>query len=248
MSNFFAPQQQGQQQYQGADQSNFITKDEFYSYVRSDSFRSVMKNQNSDLYKVGEWQKWSPVLRCDGDDLPLLDVGAQQLGSYTRIGNTVICSFSFHMTNYNAASSGLGDLYVNLPVESAVVSLPSKSAGIPPNNYVWAQTFQGTFFLQQWSGPTVPGRLAWGSTAISTDVDTGDVIAPTRLEFWLGNYGYLGSSGGAYNPFSGEPIIDQLTFDYMRKVSFTWPWASATPTTSSVLSGQVTYEAEPNGI
>lgn len=246
MSNFFAPQQQGQQmQEQGQDQSNFITKDEFYSYVRSDSFRSVMKNQNSDLYKVGEWQKWSPVLRCDGDRLPLLDVGAQQLGSYTRIGNTVMCTFSFHMTHYNAASSGLGALYVELPVMSGGVSLSSRLAGVSPYQYVFAQSFQGTFFLQQWSNPTTPGRLAWGHAAIATDVDTGDTVSPTRLEFWLGHFGFLGSSGGPYDVLRGEPIIDQLTFANMRKVELSWPWAPS-PTTSSVFSGQVTYEAEHN--
>jgi len=245
MSNLFAPQQQGQQQMQGQDQSNFMTKDEFYSYVRSDSFRSVMKNQNSDLYKVGEWQKWNPVLRCDGDDLPLLDVGAQQLGSYTRIGNTVMCTFSFHMTHYNAASSGLGALYVELPVMAGTVSLPSRLAGVSPYQYVFAQSFQGTFFLEQWSNPITPGLLGWGHAAIATDVDTGDVVAPTRLEFWMGHFGYLGSSGGSYNPFNGEPIIDQLTFADMRKVEYSWPMQPS-PTTSSVISGQVTYEAKPN--
>lgn len=225
---------------------DFVTRDEFYSYLRSDTFRSLMKNQNADLYKFGEWQDWSPVLRCDGDNLPLLGTDSKQVGRYTRIGNTVVCNFAFKFGVGNPASSGTGSMYVLLPEDAAAPSITSAAAGIAPNNYVYTQMFQGTFFMQQWYGTSVPGYIAWGATGISCDPTTGAVAAPGKIEFWLGNLGYLGGSGGAYDPFNGEPIIDQLTFEYARKVSYNWPWKTGTPTSSTVISGQVTYEATPN--
>lgn len=247
MSNFFSSQpQQYQQGAEAMQQGDFITRDEFYSYLRSDSFRSVMKNQNSDLYKFGEWQSWNPVLRLASDNLPYLSADATQTGGYTRIGNTVVCSFGFKFGAGNPASSGTGSMYVELPFNAARPSLPSSVAGTAPNNYVYTQSFQGTFYMQQWVSSSIPGSLAWGAAGIASDATTGQVTTPSRVEFWLGNLGYLGGSGGAYDPFNGEPIIDQLTFTGMRKVTTGWPWSGGTPLSSSVISGQVIYEAVPD--
>lgn len=246
MSNFFSDQQQQTYQQQQAAQGDFVTRDEFYSYLRSDTFRSVMKNQNADLYKFGEWKDWSPILRADGDDLPLLGPDSIQVGRYTRIGNTVVCNFAFKFGVGNPASSGTGSMYVLLPEDAAAPSIPSAVAGTPGNEYVCTQMFQGTFFMQQWYATSHPGYFAWGSAGIASDETTGEVKPPGKVEFWLGNLGYLGGSGGSYDPFNGEPIIDQLTFEFGRKVSNDWPWKAGAPRSSTVISGQVTYEATPN--
>lgn len=247
-SNFFAPSDQPTNQYPQAQQQatgDFVTREDLHSYVRSEAFRSVMKNQNSDLYQFGEWSSFTPELKATTTN-PILGAGSQVVGRYTRIGNTVICSFGFKFGNGGGANAGSGDWYVTLPFPAAQPSLVSAVAGVSPYSYVYAQSFQGTFYLQQWSNSTNPGRLAWGALAIETDKDTGEVVPPSRVSMYLGNLGFLGTSGGAYNPSAGEPIVDQLTFKYARKVSNDWPWDSGTPTTSSVISGQVTYEADPN--
>lgn len=229
------------------DMSQYVTRDEMMEYIRGNEFRSIMMNQNSDLYEFGKWTSFEPKLKASVTD-PSMGTSGVATGRYTRIGNTVIYTFGFKFSS--GADSGSGNWYTIAPVEAAKPSIKSRGTLNPYTNDIYLQSFQGTFYLQQWSSSDAsnPGRLAWGNCGIETDYNTGEVLKPTRISFHLGYLGYLGTSGGAYNPSNGEPIIDQLTFKYARRVTNDWPWAGSTPTTSSILTGQIIYEAEDKSV
>lgn len=233
---------------QAAGGQQFITKEDLEAYVRSNSFRSVMKNQNSDLYEVGKWQEWSPRLIGSTAD-PILGSSGYIRGRYTRIGDTVICNFGIRFSS--GADSGDGYWSVTLPVVPNEPSIASRSDLNPYGANIYDASYQGHFFAQQWANTSsIPGRIFWGYLAIRTDPATGDVQTPAQAGFIMGYLsgptgGAIGTSGGAYNPASGEPTLEKLTFQYSRQMSNTWPWYLSTPTTNTIVTGNIVYEAKP---
>lgn len=231
--------------------AKYVTKDDLDAYIRSNSFRSIMQNQNADLYEFGKWQEWEPDLLATVTKPSLGDAGYIR-GRYTRIGDTVICNFGIKFSPN--ASAGSGYWSVTLPVVPNKPSISSRSDLNPYAANIYDASYQGTFFAQQWSrtaDPVIPGRIFWGSLAIATDPATGDVKTPPTAGFIMGYLsgpvgGAIGGSGGGYNPAAGEPTLEKLTFQYSRQVDNSWPWYLNTPTTNTVITGNLVYEAKPS--
>jgi len=242
MSNFFAPKQQGQPGQEGQDQSNFITKDEFYSYVRSDSFRSVMKNQNSDLYKFGEWVSYPQASLFISNTYPYTTSYPVELGtdpakfaSYTQIGNTVIYRFYFKFgSSIPATITGGGNYLVDLPVQ------PQTATGYRPAasyTYPDAQEFCGTAYA--YGGGThhsTEGPIISLLPSILIDYSTGTALSPGKVIFTylsLATSDYFSPAVYSRQNYFAEGNYDPNPTNYM-------PY----PIQGSVLSGQVTYQSD----
>ena len=240
MSNFFAPQQQGQQQMQGQDQSNFITKDEFYSYVRSDSFRSVMKNQNSDLYNFGEWVDYPQASLFSSATYPYtssspvsLGTGATKSASYTQIGSTVIYKFYFKFGSSIPAHTGV--YLVGLPVQPVTPSGYFDSPAYFSGNR--QQEFCGHGYVYGGGSNSFPGPVAWLHAGIISDPSTGKSLSPGKLTFTFGMNqitSYLGELYGDTGP--GQDYFVQGVYGTYGHNEY--------PVQGSVFSGQVTYQSD----
>lgn len=240
MSNFFAPKQQGQQGQEGQDQSNFITKDEFYSYVRSDSFRSVMKNQNSDLYKFGEWVSYPQAGLFISNTYPYTTSYPVELGtdptkfaSYTQIGNTVVYKFYFKFGSSIPASSSGGNYLVDLPVQ------PQTATGYRPaasSTYPEAQEFCGHAFA--YGGGThfsTKGPVVSLLASVLIDYSTGTALSPGKIMFTYLSPNISNYYGG--NIYGGQHYFSEGNYDPVNNYM---PY----PIQGSILSGQVTYQSD----
>lgn len=246
------PRTQQGNQFESPPGQRYLTQDDLDAYIRSNSFRSVMKNQNSDLYEFGKWQEWTPELRATTTNPSLGSAGSIR-GRFTRIGDTVICNFGVKFSP--GASAGSGYWSITLPVVPNEPSISSRSDANPYAANVYNAAYQGHFFMQQWSrtsSPVIPGRIFWGYLAIDSDPATGDVRTPPTAAFVMGYLsdgtigGAIGGSGGGYNPAAGEPTLEKLTYQFSRQVDNSWPWYLGTPTTNSVITGNLIYEAKPS--
>lgn len=240
--------QQTEQMQQG--QPRYITEDDLNAYIRGNQFRSIMRNQNLDLYQFGKWEDWQPELLATVTN-PTLGGSGRITGRYTRIGDTVICNFGVRFSS--GATTGSGYWSITLPVTPNEPSIASRSDLNPYGANIYDASYQGTFFAQQWANTIIPipGRIFWGHMAIATDPSTGDVNTPPRASFVMGYLsgplgGAIGGSGGGYNPAAGEPTLEKLTFQYSRQVDNSWPWYLGSPTVNSVITGNLVYEAKPS--
>ena len=232
------------QQTQGQDQSNFITKDEFYSYVRSDSFRSVMKNQNSDLYDFGKWQDYIPQMKAYGgvpNVDPVLGTNSVTRGRYTRIGNTVICDF--YIKFGSGMSPGNGQYYITGPEKTATKSITTTTQ-LPFTDFAEPQAYQGHFYASQ--GSVQPGWQTrfWGHVAIGADPSTGEAYNPTRFLMLIGDTQRDVVNGTPWGSHQQDIYVSSWPVGY----NGLWETASGTPIEGTCFTGRVTYEAEPNGI
>lgn len=231
------PQQPAQQQSAQADQG-YITRDELQSYIRSDSFRSVMRNQNSDLYEFGSWQDFT------GFDIftttsPYTSFASAAIGSdgkkrarYTRIGETVIMTFTVSFgNNYTAPPDGR--VYcINTPVQPADPdSFNVSNQWFVDNNH---QTFCGSVYVYGGASNDWEGPIAWIHPSVKVDPVTGGALSPGRIFFVYGQ-----------DTLDSNELYNNQWFFASGNYSPGGSGYNTFPTSNSVITGLITYEASP---
>lgn len=241
MADFFG-QSLANDQPPGTDyqQGDYMTRDELFQYVRSDAFRSVMRNQNADLYEVGQWSDFGSfdLLTTSSPyttfaSAPIGTSGAKR-ARYTQIGNTVIYTFTVKFGSDFTPQSGL--VYcINMPVAPASPSAFNNN----PNWYIDNnhQTFCGTVYVYGGNSLDFEGPIGWIHPSIKVDRSTGNAYQPGRIFFVYGANA-LSTTGG------NEFWNDQYFFG---PGDYTPPGGSAGsntfPTSNAVITGLITYES-----
>ena len=236
------PVQAGQQQDMG-----FVTRDELQSYIRSDAFRSVMKNQNADLYDFGKWTDYKPEIHAEFPPLsgstsvdPSVGTTGVSSGRYTRIGDTVICDFLIRFGS--GMDPGQGSYYVTGPVLADSRSLSTQSKSI--YNFPYPQAFQGRFYAQGWDNVTAwPGNMMWGDIAIDSDPSTGKSYNPTKFLMVIGSDPTTVVNADPFANYQFPALFwDQWRLGY----NAVWTNSTGQPKEGSILTGRVMYEASPS--
>lgn len=228
------PGQSAAQPPQSSSGQPFLTMEDLEAYVRSNSFRSVMKNQNSDLYKFGEWSKFDQF-ELYQSVYPYTSFGTSNIGTsgkksarYTRIGDTVIYKFTVKWSSGYAAGSGA--YAINMPVQPANPEVFNDVSSWFVDNK--NQTFCGDVYVYGGSGIDTEGPIGWIHPSIQVDPATGNALSPGRIMFCFGEL----------NINSQEFYNDQWFFEPGNYA----PGTNAFPTSNSVMTGQIIYEASPS--
>ncbi len=239
MGTFWNPQtQQSQQQAQipqAQDQPRYITEDDLDAYVRSNQFRAVMKNQNSDLYTTGKWRAFDNFELLQSN-FPYTTFGTSNIGTdgrksarYTQIGDTVIYTFTVAWASGFVA--GTGAYAINVPVQPATPDIFNNVSSWFVDNKT--QTFCGSVYVYGGDGIDNEGPIGWIHPSILIDPATGGAFSPGRIMFSFGD-----DDGGVSELFN-----DQLFFGPGGGYPYV---TSAFPTVNSVMTGQIIYEASPS--
>lgn len=226
-----APQSKDQRQPQTPSQ--YITEADLNAYVRSNQFRSIMRNQNADLYSFGEWQSFDDFDIYESS-FPFtssspLNVGSNSLksGRYARFGNTVI--FTFAVRFGTGSSVPTGAICFNLPVQPPVSPVfgefPSFGAGtseILPVVLGDVFVYGGQFIDTQ--------AVGWLRAVLRTDVVTGASLSPAR--FFIAK----GFNGEVEEELFSNGILFGTSY-YFGDLVF--------PGDGAIITGRLVYEVEP---
>jgi hypothetical protein len=225
--------QVGEQDVQ-ASPVNYITKDDLDAYIRGNEFRSVMKNQNSDLYTTGEWRDF-PDFEVFTSTFPFSASAAANLGAsplktsrYTRIGNTIICTFSVRFGG--GAPSLPGSLCFNLPVEP----LDAPQFGdFPTYGASVAEIYPiviGDIFV--YGGQFVDTQsVGWLRAVLRTDPVTGASLRPAR--FFIAK----GFNGEVQEELFSNGILLGNEYSYGDLIF---------PGPGAIVTGRIMYEVSPS--
>jgi hypothetical protein len=236
MGTFWSPRNQepSQQDTQGSqNQPNYITADDLAAFVRSNQFRSIMRNQNADLYETGQWENFDGFevfqssFPFSSSSAVNAGTGATKSGRYTRIGDTVVFTFA---VRFGSGFPGItGALCFNLPVQPPISpqfgEFPPFGAGtseILPVVLGDIFVYGGLFNDAQ--------AVGWLRAVLRTDPVTGASLNPARFFIAKG--------------LNGE-VDDELWSNGMLLGTASNYGDTIFPGDGSIITGRLVYEAAP---
>lgn len=237
MGTFWNPQtQQTQPQTQipqAQNQPRYITEDDLDAYVRSNQFRSVMRNQNSDLYSFGEWETFDDF-EVYQSSFPFttsspMNIGSDALksGRYARFGNTVI--FTFAVRFGTGASLPIGAICFNLPVQPPVSPIFGEFPPYGAGTTEILPVVLGDIFV--YGGQMIDAQaVGWLRAVLRTDPVTGAGLSPAR--FFIAK----GFNGEVDDELWSNGILLGSAYSYGDLIF---------PGVGAIITGRLIYEVAP---
>lgn len=223
--------QQTEQMQQG--QPRYITEDDLNAYIRGNQFRSIMRNQNSDLYSFGEWipfdefeiyQSASPFT----SSTPMnIGSGSLKSGRYARLGNTVVFTFAVRFGSGSSLPSGA--ICFNLPVQPPVSPLFGEFPPFGAGTTEILPVVLGDVFV--YGGQMIDAQgVGWLRAVLRTDPVTGAGLSPAR--FFIAK----GFNGEVQDELWSNGILLGSAYSYGDLVF---------PGDGAIITGRLVYEVAP---
>lgn len=226
----------------GPAQSNYVTRDQLDDYIRGEAFRSIMKNQNADLYAPGKWRDfpeftlYTAVAPWDKPVLSEYYTGSTSTGTvnkpssscrWTRIGDTVFVNFSIQFGDGLGGTSGA--FCINVPVLPTAAAAYGNATGYSQD--VYARNFIGDVYCFNGSGIDAKGPIGWLHPAFIPDTTNGAALSSGKVYFVYGQQ------------------MDTTDAELWEEQWLLGPDAAKSfPNYRSVISGQLMYEAKAQDV